>query len=122
MQRIIKNNAVVDETWHLLPKDASFDGISNCDDLIVPLALWREHGHALKARDGGLGVWLDADEEAEQAEGDRHQHHEADHQQRVRDLNVDKQMRGRENDRAYDHRFGRRRADIGDQQFKRRHR
>jgi len=66
MQRIIKNNEVVDETWHLLPKDASFDGISNCDDLIVPLALWREHGHALKARDGGLGVWLDADEEAEE--------------------------------------------------------
>jgi uncharacterized protein (DUF934 family) len=66
MQRIIKNNAVVDETWHLLPKDATLDGISNCDDLIVPLALWREHGNALKARDGGLGVWLDADEEAEE--------------------------------------------------------
>ena len=66
MQRIIKNNEVIDETWHLLPKDATLDGISNCDDLIVPLALWREHAHALKARDGGLGVWLDADEEAEE--------------------------------------------------------
>ena len=66
MQRIIKNNEVIDETWHLLPKDASFDEISNCDDLIVPLALWREHGHALKARDGGLGVWQDSDEEAEE--------------------------------------------------------
>ena len=65
MQRIIKNNEVIDETWHLLPKDVSFDDISNCDDLIVPLALWREHGPALKARDGGLGVWLDSDEEAE---------------------------------------------------------
>ena len=41
MQRIIKNNEVIDETWHLLPKDASFDAIPNCDDLIVPLALWR---------------------------------------------------------------------------------
>ena len=40
MQRIIKNNEVIDETWHLLPKDATLDGISNCDDLIVPLALW----------------------------------------------------------------------------------
>lgn len=49
MQRIIKNNEVIDETWHLLPKDATFDGISNCDDLIVPLALWRDHAHALKA-------------------------------------------------------------------------
>jgi uncharacterized protein (DUF934 family) len=66
MQRIIKNNAVVDETWHLLPKETTLDELSNCDDYIVPLALWREHGHALKARDGGLGVWLDSDEEAEE--------------------------------------------------------
>ena len=66
MQRIIKNNQVIDETWHLLSKETTFDEISNCDDLIVPLAMWREHGHALKARDGGLGVWLDSDEEAEE--------------------------------------------------------
>ena len=66
MQRIIKNIQVIDETWHLLPKETSFDEISICDDLIVPLVMWREHGHALKARDGGLGVWLDSDEEAEE--------------------------------------------------------
>ncbi|MFF7710570.1 DUF934 domain-containing protein [Pseudomonas sp. NPDC007930] len=66
MQRIIKNGAVVDETWHLLPKEATFDQLTNCDDYLVPLALWREHAHALKARDGGLGVWLDSDEEAEE--------------------------------------------------------
>ena len=66
MQRIIKNNQVIDETWHLLPKETTFDEISNCDDLIVPLAMWREHGHALKARDGGLGVWLEAGEEIEE--------------------------------------------------------
>src|SRR5471030_2741601 len=66
MQRIIKNNEVVDETWHLLAKDFNIDEISNCDDLIVPLALWREHSRMLKARDGGLGVWLDADKEAEE--------------------------------------------------------
>jgi uncharacterized protein (DUF934 family) len=65
MQRIIKHNQVVDETWHLLPKDVTLDELSNCDDYIVPLALWREHATALKARDGGLGIWLDADEEAE---------------------------------------------------------
>ena len=56
MQRIIKNGQILDETWHLLPADASLDSVSNSDDLIVPLALWREHAHALKARDGGLGV------------------------------------------------------------------
>lgn len=66
MQRIIKNNQIVDETWHLLPKDVSFDELTNCDDYIVPLQLWRDHGHALKARDGGLGVWLDSDEQAEE--------------------------------------------------------
>ena len=70
MQRIIKNGQVIDETWHLLPKDATLDGLSNCDDLIVPLALWVEHSHALKARDGGLGVWLDAGEEIEEIADD----------------------------------------------------
>ncbi|MGH8436170.1 MAG: DUF934 domain-containing protein [Pseudomonas sp.] len=70
MQRIIKNNQVIDETWHLLPKDASLEGLSNCDDLIVPLTLWRDHNHALKARDGGLGVWLDSDEAVEELADD----------------------------------------------------
>ncbi|SDU07135.1 DUF934 domain-containing protein [Halopseudomonas salegens] len=65
MQRIIKDRQVIDESWHLLPKDASLDGLSNSDDLIVPLALWQEHSHALKVRDGGLGIWLDSDEEVE---------------------------------------------------------
>ena len=72
MQRIIKNNEVIDETWHLLPQDTTLDGLSNCDDLIVPLHLWVDHGHALKARDGGLGVWLDSHEEAEQIGDDVH--------------------------------------------------
>jgi uncharacterized protein (DUF934 family) len=66
MQRIIKHQQIVDETWHLLPKDASFDELTNCDDYIVPLQLWRDHGPALKARDGGLGIWLDSDEQAEE--------------------------------------------------------
>lgn len=65
MQQLIKGNALVRETWHLLPADATLDGLSNCDDLIVPLDLWLEHSHALKARDGGLGVWLNSDEEVE---------------------------------------------------------
>ena len=66
MQRIIKNGQIIDETWHLLPKDATLDSLSNCDDYIVPLALWVEHSSALKARDGGLGVWLEAGEEIEE--------------------------------------------------------
>jgi len=70
MQRIIKNGQVIDETWHLLPKDASLEGLPNSDDVIVPLALWREHSHALKARDGGLGIWLDSDEQVEEIADD----------------------------------------------------
>ena len=65
MQRIIKNGEVIDERWHLLPADATLDGISNSDDLIVPLGLWLESSHALKVRDGGLGVWLQSHEQIE---------------------------------------------------------
>ncbi|UJJ31226.1 DUF934 domain-containing protein [Halopseudomonas maritima] len=65
MQRLIKNGEVVNDSWHLLDKDATLDGLPNSDSIIVPLALWLEHSHALKARDGGLGVWLDSDEEVE---------------------------------------------------------
>lgn len=65
MQRIIKGDQVIDETWHLLPKEVTLDDISNSDDILVPLPLWEEHSHALLARDGGLGVWLEADEEVE---------------------------------------------------------
>ena len=55
MQRLIKNGAVVNDSWHVLDKDATLDGLPNSDSIIVPLALWLEHSHALKARDGGLG-------------------------------------------------------------------
>ncbi len=65
MQQLIKGDALVKETWHLLPADTTLEGLSNSDDLIVPLDLWLEHSHALKARDGGLGVWLNSDEEVE---------------------------------------------------------
>lgn len=65
MQRIIKDGQVIDESWHLLPKNVQLEELSNSDDVIVPLLLWLDHAHALKARDGGLGVWLDADEAVE---------------------------------------------------------
>ncbi|AGA86622.1 hypothetical protein PSCT_03767 [Pseudomonas sp. SCT] len=70
MQRIIKNDQLVDETWHLLPKEQTLDDLCNSDDLIVPLHLWLDHAHALKARDGGLGVWLDAHEQVEEIADD----------------------------------------------------
>ncbi|WOD12874.1 DUF934 domain-containing protein [Pseudomonas sp. NyZ704] len=65
MQQLIKGDALIKETWHLLPAETTLEGLSNSDDLIVPLNLWLDHSHALKARDGGLGVWLNSDEEVE---------------------------------------------------------
>lgn len=73
MQRLIKNGEVVNDSWHLLDKDATLEGLPNSDSIIVPLALWLEHSHALKARDGGLGVWLDSDEEVESIADDLQQ-------------------------------------------------
>ena len=59
MQRIIKNNEVIDETWHLLPKDVSFDDISNCDDLIVPLMAASVYGWtAMKKPKNWARTWL----------------------------------------------------------------
>ncbi len=65
MQRIIKHDQVVDETWHLLPNDVALADVPNSDDVIVPMRLWADHAHALKVRDGGLGIWLEADEAIE---------------------------------------------------------
>lgn len=70
MQRIIKNGEVIDESWDLLAKDASLDALPNSGDIIVPLTLWLEHAHALRNRDGGLGIWLDSDEEIETVSDD----------------------------------------------------
>ncbi|MBH9384442.1 DUF934 domain-containing protein [Pseudomonas aeruginosa] len=69
MQRIIKDRQVVDDRWHLLPKDATLESVPNSDDVIIPLALWLEHGPALRGRAGGRGVWLAADEAPESIAG-----------------------------------------------------
>ncbi|MDR6353822.1 uncharacterized protein (DUF934 family) [Pseudomonas psychrotolerans] len=65
MQRIIKGDQLVTDNWHLLPKDVALEDVPNSDDVIIPAALWLEHGHALTCRDGRLGIWLDSDEEPE---------------------------------------------------------
>lgn len=70
MQRIIKGDQLVTDNWHLLPKDVALADVPNSDDVIIPAALWLEHGHALTCRDGKLGIWLDSDEEPESIAGD----------------------------------------------------
>lgn len=43
--------------------------MSNSDNVIIPLALWFEHGPVPHGCDDGLKVWLDVDEEPESIAG-----------------------------------------------------
>lgn len=70
MRQIIKGHQVVNDDWVVLPKEVTIDELTSSGNIIVPLAFWLDHGPALKARDGGLGIWLDSDEEAESIAND----------------------------------------------------
>ncbi len=63
MPKLIKNNAVVDDSYEILPKDfneASVEGLK-----IVPLAYWLAHAENLKSQ-AEIGVWIDSDEGPEE--------------------------------------------------------
>ena len=63
--QLIKGERIVDDGWQWIEdKAAGLEGLPD-GDVIVPLALWQAERAALLERDGGLGVWLDADEEPE---------------------------------------------------------
>src|ERR1044072_773699 len=64
----------------------------------------------------------DADDEAEQAEGDRDQDQEGRHPQRMIDADRHEEGGGGKDDEAEHDRFGRRRADIADHRLERRDR
>lgn len=61
MPRIIKNREVIEDQWELLPATASLQGAMDCEQPIVPLALWQAHSAELRQLPK-LGVWLDSDE------------------------------------------------------------
>src|SRR6185437_9486526 len=63
----------------------------------------------------------DADDEAEQAEGDGGEQHEDHHPQRMGDVQGDEQNRGCEDDDGKDDGFCRRRADEAEHDFEKRH-
>ena len=65
MPQIIKHEQVVEDTWQLLPKDATLETIGTDDAVIVPFALWQANKAELNARGIAIGVWLDADEAIE---------------------------------------------------------
>ena len=71
MAAIIRQRQVVADSWQLLKPAA--DGtvaLPDDGDVIVPLAVWRSQRDALLDRAGGLGVWLDANDDPAHIAGD----------------------------------------------------
>jgi len=71
MAAIIRQRQVVADSWQLL-KPAADGAVALPDDgdVIVPLAVWRSQRDALLDRAGGLGVWLDANDDPALIAGD----------------------------------------------------
>jgi uncharacterized protein (DUF934 family) len=66
-QQLIKDRAVVEDTWTLLRDAASAESIARSKPAIVPLPVWKSRRDELAAR-GDVGVWLGAaDDPAELA-------------------------------------------------------
>jgi uncharacterized protein (DUF934 family) len=57
MPKLIKDRAVVDDSWTLLRDAVSLADLPATGPVIVPLALWVAHRDALRTR-GEVGVWL----------------------------------------------------------------
>lgn len=60
MQKIIVDKQLVESPFHVVDGETALQG----DHLIVPLRTYLDHIEQFRARDD-VGVWLDADEEAE---------------------------------------------------------
>lgn len=61
MQNVIRQRQIVRDSWRLL--DAAVEDFLSAGDVIVPIALWQARREALLAREGGLGVWLEGQED-----------------------------------------------------------
>jgi len=73
MPKLIKDGAIVENTWHLLAKPegepASVDVPAG--QVIVPLDVWQAQKAQLQSRQD-IGVWLDSDESVHQLGEDAH--------------------------------------------------
>ena len=58
MAVLIKDRAILTDPWRLLNGVDVLVALAGAGDVIVPLAIWREHRHSLVDRDGRMGVWL----------------------------------------------------------------
>ena len=71
MAVIIRRRQVVADTWQLLKPAADGSLAVPADGaVIVPLGLWRAQRASLIARVGGLGVWLDSNDDPARVAGD----------------------------------------------------
>ncbi|UTF60737.1 DUF934 domain-containing protein [Gilvimarinus sp. DA14] len=65
MPKLVKDGAIIDDTWTRLDKpegDAAEVNVP-AGQVIVPLSVWQAQREQLQARDD-IGVWLDSDESA----------------------------------------------------------
>ena len=58
-ERVIRDRRVEDDTWRFV--DAAPSPLEG--NVVVPLAIWKEHREALLARGTPLGVWLKPDDD-----------------------------------------------------------
>ncbi|MGB8339592.1 MAG: DUF934 domain-containing protein [Burkholderiales bacterium] len=67
MPRLIKDRAIIDDTWQLLrpASDGALPELPAQGDLIVPLALWQAQREALLTHKSKFGVWLAPNDEPE---------------------------------------------------------
>lgn len=67
MSKLIKDNAIADNTWVLLEaSDAPETVVVPEGSVIVPLTVWKAQKDQLDSRKASLGVWLNSDELAEE--------------------------------------------------------
>jgi uncharacterized protein (DUF934 family) len=74
MPKLVKDGAIVDDSWTLLDKpegDTAAVAVP-AGQVIVPLSIWLAQSDNLKARTD-IGVWLDSDETADQLGADAQQ-------------------------------------------------
>src|SRR5688500_4659621 len=72
MAFIIRHRQLEPDSWQLLKPAAegAWPQIPLAGDIIVPLALWREHRDVLLFRVGRLGVWLEPEQDPALVAGD----------------------------------------------------
>lgn len=73
MPTLIKNGAVVENTWQLVDMDAGLDNVLGTDtgpQVIVPMAMWLGEKDTLTSSGKEIGVWLDSEDDPYVLEGE----------------------------------------------------